>query len=181
MIQPERNLSNSVDNQNPAAALSAQAESSVKNPSAVPSARAGSPGQGSPVSKKAYAAVLLIFVFAAMIFYTAACALMKSGPEAPTEEKQTPTEEKQTPTEGKQLPSEAELPPSNTPSDEPVAPVFVRPARFLTDVCLTRSGDLWVTAEAGGVFRLHDPDKDREWEDMRAQPGFPKTDRKSVV
>ena len=28
------------------------------------------------------------------------------------------------------------------------------PAKFLTGVCLTRSEDLWITAEAGGVYRL---------------------------
>ena len=128
------------------------------------------PVQSSPVSKKAYAVVLLFFVFAATIFYSAACALTKDRPAAPNEEKQTQSEVKQ-------LSSEAESP----SSDEPVAPVFVRPARFLTDVCLTRSGDLWVTAEAGGVFRLHDPEKDKEWEDMRAQPGFPKTDNCTAV
>ena len=33
---------------------------------------------------------------------------------------------------------------------------FVRPPRFLTDVCLTRDGALWVTAEAGGeIGRAH--------------------------
>ncbi|MBR4254852.1 MAG: hypothetical protein IKQ16_07160 [Lentisphaeria bacterium] len=190
MIQHERNLSKSGDKNysaespsNSAMASSNRGES-PSNSAATLSNPAGSPGQSSPVSKKAYAAVLLIFVFAATIFYTAACSLTKSGPEAPTEEIQAPTEVKQatsegkqTPSEVKQLPSEAELP----VSDEPVAPVFVRPARFLTDVCLTRSGDLWVTAEAGGVFRLHDPDKDKEWEDMRAQPGFPKTDNCTAV
>ena len=28
------------------------------------------------------------------------------------------------------------------------------PAKFLTDACLTRSEDLWITAEAGGVYCL---------------------------
>ena len=28
------------------------------------------------------------------------------------------------------------------------------PAKFLTGACLTRSEDLWITAEAGGVCRL---------------------------
>ena len=28
------------------------------------------------------------------------------------------------------------------------------PAKFLTGACLTRSEDLWITAEAGGVYRL---------------------------
>ena len=179
MIQHERNYSDSDsdDNRNPAEVSSIQSDSPVQNPAEASSNQAEMPGQSSPVSKKAYAAVLLVFIFAATIFYTAACSLMKSGPAAPTEEIQGPTEEKQPPTEEKQTPSEAELP----ASDEPVAPVFVRPARFLTDVCLTRSGDLWVTAEAGGVFRLHDPDTDKEWEDMRAQPGFPKTDNCTVV
>ena len=58
---------------------------------------------------------------------------------------------------------------------------FVRPPRFLTDVCLTRDGALWVTAEAGGVYRLRDPETDREWEDMRAQPGFPATSNCTAV
>lgn len=58
---------------------------------------------------------------------------------------------------------------------------FVRPLRFLTDVCVTHDGTLWVTAEAGGVFRLGDPETDREWEDMRAQPGFPATSNCTAV
>ena len=28
------------------------------------------------------------------------------------------------------------------------------PAKFLTGACLTRSEDLWIPAEAGGVYRL---------------------------
>ena len=28
------------------------------------------------------------------------------------------------------------------------------PAKFLTGACLTRTEDLWITAEAGGVYRL---------------------------
>ena len=35
------------------------------------------------------------------------------------------------------------------PKDFPTAP-----AKFLTGACLTRSEDLWITAEAGGVYRL---------------------------
>ena len=50
------------------------------------------------------------------------------------------------------------------------------PAKFLTGACLTRSEDLWITAEAGGVYRLSGQGKKPEWEDMRKQPGFPKTD-----
>ena len=68
-----------------------------------------------------------------------------------------------------------------TASETAYKPVFVRPPRFLTDVCLTRTGELWVTAEAGGVYRLTDPDTQREWEDMRALPGFPKTDNCTAV
>ena len=50
------------------------------------------------------------------------------------------------------------------------------PAKFLTDACLTRSEDLWVTAEAGGVYRLSGQEMKPKWEDMRKLPGFPKTD-----
>ena len=60
-------------------------------------------------------------------------------------------------------------------------PVRVKPPKFLTDVCLTRSGDLWVTAEAGGVYRLHDPETEAKWEDMRALPGFPATNHCTAV
>ena len=70
---------------------------------------------------------------------------------------------------------------SNSSSTANVGNRFVRPARFLTDVCLTRDGALWVTAEAGGVYRLRDPETDREWEDMRAQPGFPATSNCTAV
>ena len=73
------------------------------------------------------------------------------------------------------------LPFGGWPIGAPNAPVSSRTPRFLTDVCLTRTGDLWVTAEAGGVFRLRDPEKDTEWEDMRALPGFPKTDHCTAV
>ena len=160
-----------------------------------------------PRPKKSFAAVLLflVFVIAALgaVFY------MMPRPERPvsegpecirekspvgaapadaglstgkadairTEEKQTPSEEKQPPTEEKQAPTEAQA----VRSDTPYVPVSARPARFLTDVCLTRSGDIWVTAEAGGVFRLRDPEKDREWEDMRALPGFPATNNCTAV
>ena len=50
------------------------------------------------------------------------------------------------------------------------------PTKFLTGACLTRSEDLWVTAEAGGVYRLSGQEMKPKWEDMRKQPGFPKTD-----
>ncbi len=69
----------------------------------------------------------------------------------------------------------------NSSAVHPVSNRFVRPPRFLTDVCLTRDGALWVTAEAGGVCRLRDPETDREWEDMRAQPGFPATSNCTAV
>jgi hypothetical protein len=46
------------------------------------------------------------------------------------------------------------------------------PAKFLTGACLTRSEDLWITAEAGGVYRLSGQEKNPKWEDMRKQPGF---------
>ena len=45
------------------------------------------------------------------------------------------------------------------------------PTKFLTGACLTRSEDLWITAEAGGVYRLSGQGKKSEWEDMRKQPG----------
>ena len=50
------------------------------------------------------------------------------------------------------------------------------PAKFLTGACLTRLEDLWVTAETGGVYRLSGQEMKPKWEDMRKQPGFPKTD-----
>ena len=50
------------------------------------------------------------------------------------------------------------------------------PAKFLTGASLTRSEDLWGTAEAGGVYRLSGQEMKPKWEDMRKQPGFPKTD-----
>ena len=50
------------------------------------------------------------------------------------------------------------------------------PTKFLTGACLTRSEDLWITAEAGGVYRLSGQEMKPKWEDMRKQPGFPKTD-----
>jgi len=55
------------------------------------------------------------------------------------------------------------------------------PAKFLTGACLTRSEDLWVTAEAGGVYRLSGQGKKPEWEDMRKQPGFPTTEHCTAV
>ena len=48
------------------------------------------------------------------------------------------------------------------------------PTKFLTGACLTRSEDLWITAEAGGVYRLSGQEMKPKWEDMRKQPGFPK-------
>ena len=48
------------------------------------------------------------------------------------------------------------------------------PAKFLTGACLTRSEDLWITAEAGGVYRLSGQEMKPKWEGMRKQPGFPK-------
>ena len=41
------------------------------------------------------------------------------------------------------------------------------PAKFLTGACLTHSEDLWITAEAGGVYRLSGQGKKAEWEDNR--------------
>ena len=52
------------------------------------------------------------------------------------------------------------------PKELPVAP-----AKFLTGACLTRSEDLWITAEAGGVYRLSGQEMKPKWEDMRKQPG----------
>ena len=66
-------------------------------------------------------------------------------------------------------------------TDTAYTPVLVKPPKFLTDVCLTRTGDLWATAEAGGVFRVKDPDTQTEWEDMRTLPGFPATDHCTAV
>ena len=43
--------------------------------------------------------------------------------------------------------------------------------KFLTGACLTRSEDLWITAEAGGVYRLSGQEMKPKWEDMRKQPG----------
>ena len=45
------------------------------------------------------------------------------------------------------------------------------PTKFLTGACLTRSEDLWITAEAGGVYRLSGQEMKPTWEDMRKQPG----------
>ena len=55
------------------------------------------------------------------------------------------------------------------------------PAKFLTGACLTRSEDLWITAEAGGVYRLSGQEMKPKWEDMRKQPGFPKTDNCTIT
>ena len=55
------------------------------------------------------------------------------------------------------------------------------PEKFLTGACLTRSEDLWITAEAGGVYRLSGQEMKPKWEDMRKQPGFPKTDNCTAV
>ena len=41
------------------------------------------------------------------------------------------------------------------------------PAKFLTGACLTRSEDLWITAEAGGVYRLSGQEMKPRWEDNR--------------
>ena len=54
-------------------------------------------------------------------------------------------------------------------------------AKFLTGACLTRSEDLWITAEGGGVYRLSGQEMKPKWEDMRKQPGFPKTDNCTAV
>lgn len=48
------------------------------------------------------------------------------------------------------------------------------PTKFLTGACLTRSEDLWITAEAGGVYRLSGQEMKPKWEDMRKQPGAAK-------
>lgn len=37
------------------------------------------------------------------------------------------------------------------------------PAKFLTGACLTRSEDLWITAEAGGVYRLSEQEMKPKW------------------
>jgi len=55
------------------------------------------------------------------------------------------------------------------------------PVKFLTDAYLTQSEDLWITAEAGGVYRLNGKKKTPEWEDMRKHPGFPQTDNCTAV
>ena len=55
------------------------------------------------------------------------------------------------------------------------------PAKFLTGACLTRSEDLWITAEGGGVYRLSGQEMKPKWEDMRKQPGFPKMDNCTAV
>ena len=55
------------------------------------------------------------------------------------------------------------------------------PEKFLTGACLTRSEDLWITAEAGGVYRLSGQEMKPKWENMRKQPGFPKTDNCTAV
>ena len=57
------------------------------------------------------------------------------------------------------------------PKELPAAPM-----KFLTGASLTRSEDLWITAEAGGVYRLSGQEMKPKWEDMRKLPGFPKTD-----
>ena len=150
-----------------------------------------------PISMKHFAAILLLSVLVGGIFY-AALTMKKSGPAAlsgtqavqtetqtvqsgtqaaPTEVKQPPSGAKTVQSGTQAVPTEAKQPPQNMFQ----GPFSARTPRFLTDVCLTRSGDLWVTAEAGGVFRLRDPEKDREWEDMRALPGFPKTDNCTAV
>ena len=36
------------------------------------------------------------------------------------------------------------------------------PAKFLTGACLTRSEDLWITAEAGGICRLSGQENETE-------------------
>ena len=45
------------------------------------------------------------------------------------------------------------------------------PTKFLTGACLTRSEDLWITAEGGGVYRLSGQEMKPKWEDMRKLPG----------
>jgi len=110
-----------------------------------------------PVFSKQLGAAVLLFVVLAFSCFYAACVQTSGGPE----------------NDGPVSVA--------AQADAPYVPVRVKPPRFLTDVCLTRSGDLWVTAEAGGVFRLHDPETDKEWEDMRAVPGFPKTNNCTSV
>jgi hypothetical protein len=124
-----------------------------------------------PVQKKIFAAILLLIVFTGACAIYTACVLNSDGP-AETPEADNPVIS--------DVP--AETPDTGTPATDvdipeeiPYVPVYVRPPRFLTDVCLTRTGELWVTAEAGGVYRLHDPEKEKEWEDMRKAPGFPDT------
>ncbi len=102
---------------------------------------------------------------------------LETLPEEKPQMKNTPTE-----IQGNVEPIVEILPlESDLPAEGIVRNRFVRPQRFLTDVCLTRDGSLWVTAEAGGVCRLGDPETDREWEDMRAQPGFPDTSNCTAV
>ena len=122
-----------------------------------------------PLFRKIRAAAMIIFVLAASCL-SMTCTMMSDAPVAESKEKEVISEAEQAASEAKQAASEAIC-----------KPVFVRPPRFLTDVCLTHSGELWVTAEAGGVYRLTDPDTQREWEDMRALPGFPKTDNCTAV
>jgi len=114
-------------------------------------------------------AILLLLVFAAGCFYSA-CGTTPGDPAAVSGEEPVTSEVRQTS-------SDVE----HSPTETIYEPVFVKSPRFLTDVCLTRSGDIWVTAEAGGVFRLKDPEREKEWEDMRALPGFPKTDNCTAV
>jgi len=70
------------------------------------------------------------------------------------------------------------------PAEIPTEPTGKRPEnspKYVTDMCLTRDGALWVAAEAGGVWRANASDETFEWEDMRARPGFPATTHCTAV
>ena len=70
------------------------------------------------------------------------------------------------------------------PAEIPSEPTGKRPdisPKYVTDMCLTRDGALWVTAEAGGVYRANAADETFVWEDMRALPGFPATNHCTAV
>ena len=118
-----------------------------------------------PASKIFFAAIALLFVLAAMFFYTA-CGGPAAQPSAlPSTEDavQPPAEEQAT---------------VKPPAEKPAA---VMP-RYLTDLYLTRGGDLWITAEAGGVYRLKNAGTGKEkLEDMRTLPGFPNTENCTAV
>ncbi len=118
-----------------------------------------------PASKKFFAAIALLFVLAAMFFYTAC-----GGPSAQPLAQPSTEDAVQPPAE-----EQATVKP---PAEKPAA---VMP-KYLTDLYLTRGGDLWITAEAGGVYRLKNAGTGKEkLEDMRTLPGFPNTENCTAV